>query len=73
MSTFSGFSAEEVLRRIEDRAAMLRYWADAGARHETPPPADALSGLADALGDIGALVAAMRAALPVRGTVRKAA
>ena len=45
-------TVEEALRRAEDTAALLRYLADLAAGSPEAPDRSALSGLADACGDI---------------------
>jgi hypothetical protein len=54
---------EECLRRIEHSAAMLRYAFDAAAFSPEMPPAEAVSGFADACDDIRQLARRMKRAI----------
>jgi len=58
-------TVEEGLRRLEDRAAMLRFFADAAAasRDQVVPEPSAFSGMADACAAIVTLVRQTRRSL----------
>ena len=56
-------TVEELLRRAEDRAALLEYLANLAANSDDCPERAALSGLADACEDISHDLAQVRAAL----------
>ena len=59
-------NVEQTLRRLQDRAAMLRYFADGSARStDAAPDPEVFSGLADALDDIAAMAQALRSSLSV--------
>jgi len=57
-------TVEEAIRSIEDRAAMLRFFADSIQTASVPDPAF-FSGLGDAVGEIEAIARAVRRALDV--------
>lgn len=57
-------TVEEAIRSIEDRAAMLRLFADSIHTDSVADPAF-FSGLADAVGEIEAIAQAVRRALDV--------
>ena len=53
-------TVEEALRTVEDRAAMLRFFADSIRQVEVVPEQAFFSGLADSLEEIQSLVHAVR-------------
>jgi hypothetical protein len=60
-------TTEEALRQIEDRCAMLRFFADSIRQIDSVPDAAVFSGLADDLAEIAAMAHAARRALDVSG------
>jgi hypothetical protein len=56
---------EEALRSLEDRAAMLRFFADSIPKIDVVPERAFFSGLADSLGEIEAIARAVRRVLDV--------
>jgi hypothetical protein len=58
-------TVEDVLRRVTDQAALLRFVADAAAASREAPTPSALSGLADLCDDLETSVRAVRDVLSV--------
>jgi hypothetical protein len=58
-------TVEEALRRLEDRAALLRYLAESASGNPDRPNDAVLSGLGDALEDIVEIARAARQTLSV--------
>jgi hypothetical protein len=56
---------EEALRRAEHAAAFASYTADAAAKADEAPSAEALSGMADMLAEVETIARVVRKALPV--------
>ncbi len=58
-------TVEEAIRSIEDRAAMLRFFADSMRQVDAVPDPAFFSGLGDSLGEIQAIAHTVRRALDV--------
>jgi hypothetical protein len=65
MSAMNRITVEEGLKRVEDRAAMLRFFADSIRDVDIAPDPAVFSGLGDAAREIEDTVRAARRALDV--------
>lgn len=60
----TGHTIEETLRELEHRAALLRHFGASASASPVAPDTSALSGLADAAGELEARIRAVRRLLP---------